>query len=176
MATEDPTVNYTWNLPDVGGDTGAWGTALNTIIGDDATGIDARLYAVSTVADAAMPKVGGVFTGEVTVKTDKYDVTNSGNLTGGVTFDLSTARFFYGTVTGGVTSVTFSNTPTTGKAVFVVLELTNGGSQTITWGSTIKWPGGSAPTLTSSGVDILTFYTRDGGTTWRGAFAQENSS
>jgi hypothetical protein len=32
----------------------------------------------------------------------------------------------------------------------------------------VKWPGGTAPTLTSSGVDMLTFTTYDGGTTWFG--------
>jgi len=175
MATQDPTDNYNWNLPDVAGDVGAWGALLNAIIGDDVTGIDAVLQAVSDVADAALPLAGGVLTGEVTVKTDKYDVVDSGNLTGAVTFDLSAARFFYGTVTGDVTSITFSNTPATGKAVFVVLEITNGGSQTITWPSSIKWPGNIEPTLTSSGVDVLSFYTRDGGTTWRGALTQEDS-
>lgn len=176
MAVQDPTTNYSWLLPDVGGDVGAWGAMLRTIIGDDVTGIDAVLSAVSTVANAAMPKAGGVFTGEVTVNTDKYDIVNLGNLSGAVSIDLSAGRVFYGTVTGVITSVTFTNVPATGKAVFVVLELTNGGSQTITWGSNKKWPGGSAPTLTSSGVDILSFYTRDGGVTWRAALTQEDSS
>jgi len=35
-------------------------------------------------------------------------------------------------------------------------------------GNVVKWPGGSAPTLTASGVDILTFTTFDGGTNWYG--------
>lgn len=176
MAVQDPTTNYTWLLPDVAGDVGAWGAMLRTIIGDDVTGIDAVLSAVSDVANAAMPKSGGVFTDEVEIHTDKYATVDKGNMSGAVTFDLSAARFFYGTVNGAVTSVGFTNVPASGKAVFVVLELTNGGSAAITWGSAIKWPGGSAPTLQSSGVDVISLYTRDGGVTWRAALMQGDSS
>jgi len=184
MAVQDPTTNYTWLLPDVSGDVGAWGAMLRTIIGDNVTGIDTLLYRLEQAstrdtgdndATRAMKEAGGVFTDEVEIHTDKYALVNSGNLTGGATFDLSAARFFYGTVTGAVTSVAFTNVPASGKAVFVVLELTNGGSAAITWGS-IRWPGGSAPTLQASGVDVISLYTRDGGTTWRGALMQGDSS
>jgi hypothetical protein len=41
-------------------------------------------------------------------------------------------------------------------------------ADTITWPGSVKWAGG-APTLTASGTDILTFRTRDGGTTWYGS-------
>lgn len=53
MAVQDPTTNYGWNLPNDGGDSGNWGSMLRTILGDDSTGIDAKLKAVSDVADAA---------------------------------------------------------------------------------------------------------------------------
>jgi hypothetical protein len=54
-----------------------------------------------------------------------------------------------------------------------MLSLTNGGSN-ITWWSGVQWPGGVAPTLTASGVDVLGFYTRDGGTTWTGLILGRN--
>jgi hypothetical protein len=60
--------------------------------------------------------------------------------------------------------------------VFIVLELTDGGSETLTWPASVEWPGGTQPTLTVGGVDLLTFYTRDGGTTWRGALAMRDLS
>lgn len=48
MAIQNPTTNYNWTLPTVGGSTGAWGTILNTIIGDDVTGIDKVIKAIDT--------------------------------------------------------------------------------------------------------------------------------
>jgi hypothetical protein len=49
------------------------------------------------------------------------------------------------------------------------MRLTNGGSQTVNWPASVDWvPGGTAPTLTASGVDELVFKTIDGGTIWVG--------
>lgn len=62
----------------------------------------------------------------------------------------------------------FSNPPASGDAGFCFLELTNGGAFTLTWSAAIDWEGGTAPTLTAAGVDLLGFYTRDGGTTYHG--------
>src|SRR5690554_5883152 len=53
MATQNPTDNFGWELPQVGGDSGSWGTKLNVIIGDDVTGIDAVVKAISDKADEA---------------------------------------------------------------------------------------------------------------------------
>jgi hypothetical protein len=50
----------------------------------------------------------------------------------------------------------------------VTMEVTNGGQGTLTWGSEIQWAGGTAPTLTAAGTDLLKFWTRDSGTTWIG--------
>jgi hypothetical protein len=80
---------------------------------------------------------------------------------------LSLGSTFTKTISGG-TTFTVSNVPTTGYTGIILLELTNGGSQTIVWWSGMKWSGGAAPTLTVSGIDVLGFYTTDGGTTWRG--------
>jgi len=174
MATQDPTVNYNWDLPTVAGSSGAWGTALNVIFGDDATGIDAVVKAISDVADAALPASGGTMTGELVTLTQTFTLGDlSATMTGTVTMDLDAANFFFGTATGTITFA-FSNVPSGG--VFVLLEITNGGSQTINWPASVQWPGGSAPTLTTSGVDVISLYTRDGGTTWRATLAQENSA
>ena len=45
--------------------------------------------------------------------------------------------------------------------------MVNAGAYSITW-PTIKWVGGSAPILTSSGTDVLVFYTYDGGGSYYG--------
>lgn len=81
--------------------------------------------------------------------------------------DLSTANYFSKTISG-TTSFTVSNIPTTGTAASFILDMTNGGSATINWWSNVKWAGGTAPTLTTSGRDVLGFFTYDNGTTWTG--------
>jgi hypothetical protein len=165
------TTNYGWEKPNVGGSAGSWGTLLNTVI--DA--VDAALFAVSTTATAALPKAGGTLTGIVEILTDRYHVVDlGGSLVSGVTIDCSLARFFRGVCSGGVT-FTITNAPTSGKACVLTLELTNAGVVGITWPASVKWPNGSAPTLTASGTDVITLYTRDGGTTWRGALAMRDS-
>ena len=80
---------------------------------------------------------------------------------------LTTGNYFSKTISGA-TTLTVSNVPTTGTAISFILDLTNGGSATITWWSGVKWASGTAPTLTSSGRDVLAFFTHDGGTTWSG--------
>jgi hypothetical protein len=82
-------------------------------------------------------------------------------------FDLSTANYFTHTVSGA-TTFTVSNTAASGSVSTLILNLTNGGSATITWWSGMKWAAGTAPTLTASGRDVLGFFTYDGGTTWSG--------
>jgi hypothetical protein len=82
--------------------------------------------------------------------------------------DLDTGAVFTKTISGA-TTLTVSNVPATGTVGSFILELTNGGSATITWWSGIKWASGAgAPALTAAGIDILGFYTFDGGATWRG--------
>ena len=55
-------------------------------------------------------------------------------------------------------TMSFSN-PTAGGVYQLLLQQSSEGSDSITWSTTIKWRGGSAPVLTAAGssVDILTF-------------------
>lgn len=82
-------------------------------------------------------------------------------------FDLSVANYFSRTISG-TTTLTVSNVPSNNTAISFILDLTNGGSATVNWWSGVKWAGGTAPTLTSSGRDVLGFFTHDGGTIWTG--------
>lgn len=81
--------------------------------------------------------------------------------------DINCALSNYFTKTLTTTATfTFSNPPSS-RAYSFILELTAGGSYTVTWPATVKWPGAVSPIL-STGVDVLAFVTKDGGTTWRG--------
>lgn len=81
--------------------------------------------------------------------------------------DMSAGNYFTKTISGA-TTFTVSNVASSGSVSAFVLELTNGGSDTVTWFSGVTWASATPPTLTASGVDTLAFFTYDGGTTWRG--------
>lgn len=81
--------------------------------------------------------------------------------------NLNTGNYFSKTISG-TTTFTVSNTASSGNASSFILDLTNGGSAVITWWANVKWAGGTAPTLTVSGRDVLGFFTYNGGTTWTG--------
>lgn len=81
--------------------------------------------------------------------------------------DVSAGTVFTKTIAAN-TTISFSNVPAAPATACVTLILTNGGSKTVTWPSSVKWSGGTAPNLTASGVDVLTFLTVNGGTTWYG--------
>ncbi len=101
---------------------------------------------------------------------DTSMVTNAiGSIGGGTQdIDLELGNSVSGTVDTSTTTFTFSNATASDELCGFVLHLTNGGSQTVNWPASVDWEGGSEPTLTTSGVDILIFITIDGGTTWHG--------
>jgi hypothetical protein len=82
--------------------------------------------------------------------------------------DLELGNIVSGTVDTSETTFTFSNSPANGIAGSFTFILINGGSQTVNWPASVKWSGGTAPTLTDGGVDVLTFTTLDAGANWFG--------
>ena len=109
---------------------------------------------------------------------DYGETTNAIGPTGGGTqdIDLTLGNSVTATI-DAATTFTFSN-PTAGdEGCGFTLVLTNGAAYTVTWpaGSILHWAGGTAPTLTASGVDILTFWTINGGTLWHGFAASIDS-
>ena len=80
--------------------------------------------------------------------------------------DLQRAGHFTHTPTEDIT-LAFERPPASGIALGFSIELTNTGGYSITWPSSIKWHGGTAPTATST-KEVYTFITTDGGTTYYG--------
>lgn len=73
--------------------------------------------------------------------------------------------------TSGNTTFTFGAV-TSGRSVAFILQLTAGGTHTITWPASVDWAGGSAPNAPASGeTNIYVFWSRDGGTTWYGVLS-----
>jgi len=97
-----------------------------------------------------------------------------GNVSGGtMTVDLTLGNVVTATATANITTITLSNVPATGTCASFSLIATNFGAFAVTWPASFKWPNGVAPTLTASGIDILVFFTVNGGTTWFGNLAGE---
>lgn len=86
-----------------------------------------------------------------------------------IALDLRTANNFTHTVTAK-SSVTVDAME--GNSFQLgTLVLVNGGSQTVTWPSSFKWADGAPPSLMASGIDVITFFTINGGTTYYAAQA-----
>lgn len=115
---------------------------------------------------------GGTFTGDVAITAkliaDSYNETFV-TLTGtSLTVNCETGNSFSLTTSGNTTFI-FSNPPATGTAYGFTLKVTAGGTYTLSWPASVKWPGGTAPDAPESGeTDVFVFYTVDGGTTWYG--------
>ena len=101
---------------------------------------------------------------------DYAETINAIGGTGGGTqdIDLTAGNVVTATVDTSTNTFTFSNPSATGKSCSFTLILTNGGSQTVVWPGAVDWPAATAPTLTATGVDVLTFFTLDAGTIWYG--------
>ena len=97
-----------------------------------------------------------------------------------VSLDLLTGTVFRVTLTGNAT-ITFTNA-SLGSSATVILTNDATASRTVTFaysGGTFKYPGGSgslARTTAANAIDIWTFFSPDGGTTWYGNIALKNLS
>jgi len=128
--------------------------------------VDSEHYTDGSI-DSAHLATGIVLT-DIVLK-DYGETTNAlGSAGGSRTIDLTLGNSITATITTGTVTWTFSNPTATDEGCGFTLVQTNGGSQTVTWPASVDWAGGTAPTLTASGVDILVFWTVDGGTIWHG--------
>lgn len=145
----------TATLPGQGGNSGKFLTTDGSTASWGSAG-DVTLTGTQTLTNKTIE--AGTFTNGYTEET--YTA-NSGT---GITLDLANGSFQIITLTGSPT-ITMP-TAVAGKS-FILLLKSGSGSYTVTW-STVAWPGGTAPTLTStaSKMDILSFFSD--GSKWYG--------
>jgi len=96
---------------------------------------------------------------------------------GTLTLNCALGNVFHVSLNAAITTLTISNIPTTGNAFGITLAFTaDGTARAVTWGASIKWSGGTAPTLTSTStkVDIFVLTTWDGGTNWYAMVGGQN--
>ena len=176
-------------LPKAGGAMTGAITTNSTFDGVDIATRDAVLTSTTTTAAAALPKAGGTLSGAI-VAADQIisapvlkDVgeTCVANATSGSTdtISLTDGNVHNVTLTANCT-FTFSAPPASGTSGSFTLFLNQDGtgSRTATWPGSVKWAGGTAPTLTTtaSRTDILVFTTIDAGTIWYGAVSGQDFS
>ena len=113
-------------------------------------------------ASLNLPLTGGTMTGAITAIRETQI-----SLGASSAIDLSLGNLFTKSINSS-TKFSVLNCLSSGTSNSFILELVNAGAFTITWFSGIKWAEGIAPILTASGVDVLGFYSYDGGVTWKG--------
>ena len=144
-------------------------TYINSLTSNAQTQITAN----TTLANTMLPKAGGTMSGEINAADQlitrpvlkDYGETKVAMAAHAVDLSLGNVQTY--TLSGNQT-LTFTNPPASGTSGSFTLLVTNGGSATLTWPTSVDWAGGTAPTLTASGIDAMVFTTIDGGTIWYG--------
>ena len=143
--------------------------------------VDGVTSAIQTQLDAKVDEThtGDVdITGELVVQSynETYQsVSSSSNTT---TINCETGNVFASTLSEN-TTFTFTNPPANNTAYGFSLKIVQDASAsgyTVTWPTTIDWPSGNTPTLTSTAnaIDQFVFYTHDGGSNWYGFTSGQN--
>lgn len=136
-----------------------WVDFATTVRSSVLTGLSLTNKAAVVAGDSVL-----VAAGKIQAQLNKMDAVVA---VGAAAMDYSAGSFFTKTASTALT-FTVTNLPATSICASIMLELTNGGSQTITWMTGVTWASGTAPTLTAAGTDVIGFYTFNAGTTWRG--------
>ena len=152
---------------------GSYAAATHTHTVADVTGLQAALdgkqaagsYATLAGAESLSNKTlsAPISTGAIY---DNGSVRSNTVAVAALAIDCSIGNYFTKTINGAST-FTFTNVPASGNAYAFTLELTHT-SGTVTWPTSVRWPGDTAPTLTTAKTHLFTFVTDDGGARWRG--------
>jgi len=128
------------------------------------------------------PGTGTITNGKVVVDgtIETKGITNTAVQTGYgplIIMDLTLGTYFYPQFTY-VNNVTmqFDNPAPAGKVSAFTMEVLTTAGYTATWPASVTWAGGTEPAWTDDGIDIVSFITRDGGTSWHGMLGGLNQS
>lgn len=138
------------------------GVILSPALDSNSEETSATSSAVKQLNDEKLAKAGGTLSGAIQEHLATLEGTS-------VTLDLTTSNNFVHTVTG---ATTFAVTAKDSDGFQLgTLVLTNGGAFPVTWPSSFKWADGAPPSLMAKGIDVITFFTIDGGVTYYAAQA-----
>jgi hypothetical protein len=173
--------------------TDASSTSTGSIITDGGVGIAKALYVGTTTNLAGAITYGGVTltnavtgTGKMVLDTSPTITTASltnptitnyvetpytANSSTAITLSLANGTVQIITLTGSAT-ITMP-TAVSGKSFTLLLKQDATGSRTVTW-TTVSWPGGTAPTITSTASKMDKYVFISDGTYWYGSTAGQN--
>ena len=153
-------------------------TGALTVVGG--AGIGGNLYVggTTTVAGGVTFSTTGTLTSPK-LQSYKETVNTIGSVVSNTNLDVSTANIFDVTLGGSPITFTFINPPSSGTAqpVTVILRQDVTGNRLATF-TNAKYTDSNLPVLStgSNQVDVLTFFTVNGGAFWFGTFAMANVS
>jgi len=156
-------------FPNITGAITATHTELNLIDGYTGTTAELNYNDVPTLGTVeASRTVTADATGVTTnIKTKKQtEIVNAiGTVSNSTAINFALGNVVTAVLASGG-SFTITNAPSSGIYGKFKFILTNGGTVSDPWHASVKFAGGTTPTLTSSGIDILTFETTDNGANW----------
>ena len=96
---------------------------------------------------------------------------------GTLTLDLQSSSMFELNLTSSVTTLTLNNVASssgTNVTSFTLITIGDGTARTVAWPGTFVWPGGTAPTITSTYAkrDVFVFFYEN--TVWHAFIAGQN--
>lgn len=125
---------------------------------------------------SSLATVGTVTSGTWSSTVQDYtEINTAASSSTAYTINMANGNVFTITLTGNCT-LSMSNVPASNAASLTIFLVQGSGPYTVTWPGSFIWPGGTAPTLTTTNghVDCIVAMTTNGGTTFRAFTAGQN--